>query len=93
MELLNLREVPLEGRDRIGHFEVGDRQLVASALIAGERDLRACGCRLREEFCVDERIGDSVGRQGILEVAGIANECPAGSERLSKYPISPENPR
>ena len=84
MELLNLREVPLEGRHRIGHFEVVARQLVASTLIAGERDLRACGCRLREEFRVDERIGDSVGRQRILEVAGIANERPAGSERLSE---------
>ena len=84
MELLNLWEVPLEGRDRIGHFEVSDRQLVASTLIAGERGLRACGCRLREEFRVDERIGDSVGRKRILEVAGIANERPARSERLSK---------
>ena len=39
---------------------------------------------LREQFRVDERIGDSVGRKRILEVTGIAHECPAGSERLSK---------
>ena len=84
MELLNLREVPLEGCDGIGHFEVSDRQLVASTLIAGERGLRACGRRLREQFRVDERVGDAVGRQRILEVTGIAHECPAGSERLSK---------
>jgi len=53
MELLNLRKIPLEGRHRIGRFEVLDRQRVASTLIAGEGDLRACGCRLREEFGVD----------------------------------------
>ena len=84
MELLNLWEVPFEGCDGIGHFKVSDRQLVASTLIAGERGLRAGGHRLREQFRVDERIGDSVGRQRILEVTGIADECPAGSERLSK---------
>jgi len=86
MELLNLGQVPLEGRDGIGHFEVLRRQRVASTLIAGERGLRACGCRLREEFRVDECVGDSVGRKRILEVAGIANERPARSERLSKEP-------
>ena len=84
MELLNLWQVPFEGGDRIGHFKVGDRQLVASTLIAGERGLRAGGRRLREQFRVDERICDSVGRKRILEVTGIAYECPAGSERLSK---------
>src|SRR6266542_3575969 len=84
MELLNLREIPLEGRHRIGHLEVVDRQLVASTLIAGERDLRACGCCLREEFRIDQCVGDSVGGKRILEVAGIANESPAGSERLSE---------
>src|SRR6266496_108465 len=54
MELLHLREIPLEGCHRIGHVEVVDRQLVASTLIAGERDLRACGCCLREEFRIDQ---------------------------------------
>ncbi len=84
MELLNLWQVPFEGCDGIGHFKVSDRQLVASTLIAGERGLRAGGRRLREQFRVDERICDSVGRKRILEVTGIAHECPAGSERLSK---------
>src|SRR5262245_7369471 len=82
MELLNLWQIPLERRHRIGHFEVGDGQLVASALIVGKCDLRACGCRVGEELRVDERIGDAVCSQGILEVAGIADECPARSERL-----------
>src|SRR4030095_8292400 len=84
MELLNLWQVPFEGCDGIGHFKMCDRQLVASTLIAGERGLRAGGRRLREQFRVDERICDSVGRQRILEVTGIAYECPAGSARLSK---------
>ena len=84
MELLHPREVPLEGRDRIGRFEVVASERVASTLIAGESGLRACDHRVCEELRVDERIGDSVGRQRILEVAGIANECPARSERLSK---------
>ena len=39
---------------------------------------------LREQLRVDERIRDAVGRQRILEVTGITDECPAGSERLSK---------
>src|SRR5262245_21485088 len=84
MELLNLWQVPFEGGDGIGHLKVRDRQLVARTLIAGERRLRAGGRRLREQFRVDERICDSVGRKRILEVTGVAYECPAGSERLSK---------
>src|SRR5215212_5233450 len=33
MQLLNLRQIPLKGRDRIGHFEVLYRQVVAATLI------------------------------------------------------------
>ena len=84
MELLNLWQIPFEGCDGIGHFKVSERQPVASTLIAGERGLRAGGGCLREQVRVDERICDSVGRQRILEITGIADECPAGSERLSK---------
>jgi len=84
MELLNLWQVPFEGCDGVGHFKVCNRQLVAGTLIAGERGLRAGGRRLREQFRVDQRICDSVGRQRILEITGIPYECPAGSERLSK---------
>src|SRR5678816_3950002 len=84
MELLNPWQVPFEGCDGIGHFKVCNRQLVASTLIACERSLRAGGRRLREQFGVDERICDAVGRKRILEVTGIPYECPAGSERLSK---------
>src|SRR4029450_6606741 len=92
MELLNLWKVPFEGCDGIGRFKVSDRQLVASTLIAGERGLRAGGSRLREQFRVDERICDSVGRKRILEVTGIADECPAGSERFSKESNLPRKP-
>ena len=52
MQLLNPREVPLEGRYGIGRFEVVDSQRVASTLIAGERGLRACDRRSCEEFLV-----------------------------------------
>ena len=61
MELLGLWEVPFEGRDGIGHFKVSDRQRVASTLIAGEGGLSAGDRRLREQFRVDERIGDVRG--------------------------------
>ena len=83
MELPDLRQVPFEGCDGIGHFKVTDRQLVSSILIAGKRGLGAGGRRLREQFRVDQRIRNSVGRQRILEVPGIAHERPAGSERLA----------
>src|SRR4030095_9598037 len=68
MQLLNLREIPCEGRYGIGRFEVVYSQRVASTLIVGERGLRACDRRSREELRVDERIGDSVGCKRILEV-------------------------
>src|SRR5262245_39539203 len=84
MELLDLREVPFEGGDGIGYFKVPDRQPVTGTLISGERGLGAGGHRLLEQFRVDQRIRDSVRRQRILEVTGIADERPARSERLSK---------
>jgi hypothetical protein len=84
MELLDLWQIPFEGRDGIGHFEVFAGQPVASILIAGKRRLRAGRRRLREQFRVDQRVCDSVSRQRILEVTGIAHERPTGSDRLSK---------
>ena len=39
MEALGLREVPLEGRDRVGHIEQTRRPIVASLLVVAQRAL------------------------------------------------------
>src|SRR4051812_18987483 len=84
MELLDFGKVPLEGCDGVRYVEVAHRKIVAGTLVSGERRLRAGEHRLREELSVDQRIGDSVSRQRIFEVAGITDERPPRAVRLPK---------
>ena len=56
MKALDLREVPVEGRDRVGHVEQARRPSVASPLVVGQRALGPLSGRPREEFGVDESV-------------------------------------
>jgi len=76
MKALDLREVPIKGRDRVGHVEQARRPSVASPLVVSQRALGPRSGREREQFSVNERVGHPVGRDRVLEVARIADERP-----------------
>ena len=69
MKALDLREVPVEGRDRVGHVEQARRPRVASPLIVGQRALGPLNGRAREEFSVEEGIGDAMTTCGSVLAA------------------------
>ena len=84
MQMLELREVPRKGCDRVGHLEKPHGPIVASALVVGEDALGPIDRGAGEELRIDEGVGYSVSREWILEIACVTDERPAGPVGLAE---------
>ncbi len=86
--------VPVVAADRLRHVDQSLRELVSRALVRRERDLgrhrfatREHG--VRQQFGVAKGVGDPVGRDRVLEVAGIADQGPSGPVGTAHMPGQP----
>ena len=76
-------EVPVEGRNSVSRLEKRAGQIFASA-VSGIVDHPTPTAAIGEQFRVAKGVGDAVRSQRILEVAGIADQCPPRPPGLPK---------
>ena len=77
-------EIPGKRSDGIGYLEQRPRQRLALRRVGGERDRRTLHGRGRQQFRIAQCIGHAVCCQRVLEIAGIADQCPARPPGLAK---------
>jgi hypothetical protein len=80
--------------DLVDDPEQRQRQAVSPVSVGGER--AGLGRSARERVCkkvgVAQRVGDAVGTERVLEVAGITDERPTRAERLAEITLQPRKP-
>src|SRR6516165_6227349 len=75
---------PGEGGHAPGHAEQAQRQLVAFGLIAADGIGTSGRDRAGQDLGVTQGVGDAVGGDRVLEVAGVTDQGPSRTRRVTE---------
>ena len=75
---------PVEGGDAPGHAEQAQRKLVAFGLVTAHGIGPSGSGHAGQDLGVTQGVGDAVGGDRVLEVAGVTDQGPPGTRRLTE---------